>query len=805
MVWNSTLLFFPAFLLLFFLPSSALGITWIFIFTSSLFLLAALRFPLRPFIRKAALACIFILLLLGLRENRFNRLEQALKTNIPDSEYIDLEGTVTSQILSWPDGGSSFLLCCRSIRYHRETREFALTVQVNLTQGFPPEGLAKGADIELSARLNPLMELANFRLKNRTDAILSRGIDWQASCKSSRLITVVRPAPLHWRLVRNWRERLNRAIDRLPYGAGTAALSAPLFKSIFLGHPFQGDDDTRRSFMTSGALHLVAISGTHIALVTGFSMLLFFWAPPGFRRIICALIILFYLLQAAAPVSAQRAAVAAWAWLWASHRKRKMHMPHILGAAGCVDLLLNPLIVHSSGFILTYSICFSFVYWSKWLGFSRKNQGGHSLFLRIRALLKTQWLVLLTSSPLTLHLFNQAALAALPAGLLLIPLFGLLLPVAAASLLIFMAIPASITVTGHLLTPVVSLLQEILTFFSHWDALLLYRRAPPAWAIFTYLGLLYFTPFLLKRKTLQRSILLSLFGFFIFLLLPDRPYHPETVEIHAPNIGQGELTALVFPDGTSMLVDCGGTPFSSQLSVSRLVSAYLLNNRIHPRWIAVSHFHADHCGTLPDLIRIFKPEAVLVSEQPCQNPLFIQAKRAGGRHTRWITVARGDSMITAGSRLTWLYPDQAASEADETRNGHSQVIRLDCTYFSMLFCGDIGIPEELNLVNACGPDLDTDILKAPHHGSKGSSSEPFLHAVSPKLSIFHCGRHNPFHFPHPETVTRYKTLEILSWRTWEGGIIISDGKDRIRLNTASERLIPGFHALIPSRGVILDF
>lgn len=805
MVWNSTHFFFPAFLLLFFLPDAPLGVSWSCILSLSLFLTASSFLRLRKPVRTTARVCVFILLLLGIREQRFHNLDKAQEINLPESEYTDLEGSVSSQIHPWPDGGYSFLLQSRSLRFRQKKEHLSLTFQVHLAKGPLPDGLARGSVVALSARLNPLKEHRNFAVGSRRPGMMARGIDWLASCKSSLLIEVVKPAPLHWRLLHQWRERLNQAIERLPLDRTVSSLSVPLFKSIFLGHPFLGEEETRYAFMASGALHLVAISGTHIALVTGFTLLLLFWAPPGFRRLICCLVVLFYLLQAAGPVSAQRAAIAAWAFLWAAQRKRKLHLSHILGLAGCLELLVNPLIVHSPGFILSYAICFSLVFWAEWLGFKKRSKDRIPFSQRFKTLLKTQILAFAVSSPLTLHFFNQTTLVSVPAGLLLIPLFGLLLPVAAATLLLYMALPASVIVTGHLLNPLVGLLQEVLNFFSRWDSLVLYRHCPPGWAVFIFLGLLLASSLLPKGDRRRRIAILSLLGILLFLLLPDRAHRPPATEIHAPDIGQGELTALVFPDGSSMLIDCGGSPQSNQRGAVQRVSAYLLNNRIHPRWIAVSHFHSDHCGTLPDLIRIFKPEAILVSQQPQNNPYFIRAQKAGGEKTRWVTVTRGHTMTTEGARLAWLYPVNPAAEDEDTRNGHSQVIRMDCEDFSMLFCGDIGAPEEILLLNSCAEKLDSDILKVPHHGSKGSSSAPFLDAVSPGLALFHCGRNNPFHFPHSETLSRYRERGIPAWQTWQGGIVITVSQNRVGLKSASGRLIPGFHALVPSPRTILDF
>ncbi len=787
---NSNRFFFPAAILLLILPPEPLIIKWAVLLPFVL-VLAILVFLCRSgIVRQAVTITLFVIIVLLLRDQRFSLLHFISTLNIPETDYSELTGTISSQIQPWQEDGFTFQLRSHSIQFHKKTIDTAVRYQVRLAKGPLPAGMARGAVITIAAQLAPLGERHNFALPDRRMQLLARGIYGLASCKSAGLITVITPAPLPWALLHSWRLKMTRAIDELPLPRDIGNLVSPLFKSVFLGHPFQGDPDIRHQFMMSGALHLLAISGTHIALITGFIFFFFTWLPCGLRRSLCAVIILFYLMQAAAPISAQRAAIIAWAWLWSSHRKRELNLTHVLGLSGAFDLIINPFIVFSPAFILSYSICFALAFWAERLGYRQGNTAKKPLIMKAWILLKTQWLALMASAPLTLHFFNQTTVNAIPAGMLLIPLFGLLLPLAAITLLLFMLIPASITIMGALLTPVISLFQTILQLFSHGDFLLLYRQAPALWILPVYLGFLFYAGRSSQNKGYGRWVsLIPVFTLFIYLLLPDTSRQPQSTEVHIPNIGQGEIHAIVFPSGKSMLIDCGGAPFSDQRSVTELVTAYLLNNRIHPEWIAISHFHSDHCGTLPGLIRIFKPQRVFFSEQPKENSLFVEAVNRSPDQTRWIPAQKGLCLTVDDVRLIWLYPEQMRPADSQTSNGHSQVIRLETPSFSMLFCGDIGIQEESILIDHTSTALSSTILKVPHHGSKSSSSSPFLKAVSPQLSIFHCARHNSFSFPHPTVLSRYRQLGIPSWRTWQGGLIASADQNGLRIKTASGQLI----------------
>jgi competence protein ComEC len=76
----------------------------------------------------------------------------------------------------------------------------------------------------------------------------------------------------------------------------------------------------------------------------------------------------------------------------------------------------------------------------------------------------------------------------------------------------------------------------------------------------------------------------------------------------------------------------------------------------------------------------------------------------------------------------------------------------------VLFPGDVEKAGEEKLVSSAGRLLKSDILLAPHHGSKSSSSKPFLQEVKPSLCVISCGRDNYFGFPHSETLRRLEEI-----------------------------------------------
>jgi competence protein ComEC len=101
-------------------------------------------------------------------------------------------------------------------------------------------------------------------------------------------------------------------------------------------------------------------------------------------------------------------------------------------------------------------------------------------------------------------------------------------------------------------------------------------------------------------------------------------------------------------------------------------------------------------------------------------------------------------------------------------NNSSVVLRLLLGGRVILLTGDIERESETDLL---GRVAHADVLKVPHHGSRSSSTGPFLDAVSPRLAMISCGRRNLFGHPHPEVLEALRERQIAVFRTDRGGSI----------------------------------
>lgn len=149
-----------------------------------------------------------------------------------------------------------------------------------------------------------------------------------------------------------------------------------------------------------------------------------------------------------------------------------------------------------------------------------------------------------------------------------------------------------------------------------------------------------------------------------------------------------------------------------------------------------------------------------------------------GTRTRFLS--KGDRATLGRWRLTVLHP-----EADDRHevNERSLVIAAEVHGRRALLTGDVESWAEHHLADCCARDLRADVLKVAHHGSRTSSTETFLEAVSPRLALISAGVRNLYHHPSPEVVERLEDHGARVLRTDRGGEILlrfdEDGRMRI--------------------------
>jgi competence protein ComEC len=255
------------------------------------------------------------------------------------------------------------------------------------------------------------------------------------------------------------------------------------------------------------------------------------------------------------------------------------------------------------------------------------------------------------------------------------------------------------------------------------------------------------------------------------------------------DVGQGDAALVELPGGAAVLVDTGpGGP--GRFDVGERVLAPFLWNR--PRRelaaVAISHPDPDHAGALATVLRRFRVaevwDGILAGDEARAGDEDARRLLAcsGARHRVLGTPMR---LILGEATFTALHPD---ADPLPGTNENSLVLRLDWRAFSLLLTGDLGAPGEARLL-ARGEPLQATVLKVGHHGSRFSSTTPFLEAVRPAAAVISVGARNPFGHPTPQALDRLAGVGARVYRTDRDGAVLleTDGRSLWITRWASRR------------------
>jgi competence protein ComEC len=260
----------------------------------------------------------------------------------------------------------------------------------------------------------------------------------------------------------------------------------------------------------------------------------------------------------------------------------------------------------------------------------------------------------------------------------------------------------------------------------------------------------------MKKKiyfTLILAVLCFLIWFLVFRFGSDGKLH-----IYFLNVGQGDATFIETPDKFQILID--GGPDNSVLSeLSEVMPFYDREIDL----IAFTHPQNDHIFGLVEVLKRYEVKNIMFSSIVYQNRAYDEIRRIIKEKNINIIDPKAGERLEMGELVFMdvLYPFESAEGAEvDNPNDISMSLRLNYLGKRFLFSGDAELKEEMKMVNS-EEDLDVDVLKINHHGSKTSSSELFLQKTSPELAVISVGKKNPYGHPNDIVLNRLKNIELL--------------------------------------------
>ncbi|MEM3736594.1 MAG: ComEC/Rec2 family competence protein [Candidatus Bathyarchaeia archaeon] len=239
----------------------------------------------------------------------------------------------------------------------------------------------------------------------------------------------------------------------------------------------------------------------------------------------------------------------------------------------------------------------------------------------------------------------------------------------------------------------------------------------------------------------------------------------SNVTVHFMDVGQGDAI-FIDTNGKDVLVDGGGR------SAGKAVVNYLISLNITKIDLVVgTHPHTDHIGGLVAVMTVLNVTSVLDNGDVADTQSYRDyIKLARQRALR--VAERGDGVqLDNITVMTVLAPTQPLEFKDS--NNNSIVLRVDVGNVTFILTGDIEASGEQSIIRA-GLDIDGEILKVSHHGSRTSTSLEFIEAVSPEVAVISVGKGNIYGHPHQETLIKLATKGVHVYRTdLNGSIVIS--------------------------------
>jgi competence protein ComEC len=548
-------------------------------------------------------------------------------------------------------------------------------------------------------------------------------------------------------------ERAREAVrDRFKATLGETP-AAGILAALAVGDQRAISAEEWRLFNRTGVTHLMSISGLHVTMVSG----LFAWLAGALwarlprlalrvpaRKIAAAAAIaaaLGYALLAGFAVPAQRTfwmvtvvALALWAGSATSASRT-------LALALAVVLAFDPWAVLAPGFWLSFGAVGLIFY-----VMNENRQARPVQWLRV------QWAITVGLAPAALFLFAQVSLVGPLANAVAIPLVSVVVtPLALAAAVLPLDLPAALA------SRLIELLLQFLEWCASLPAALWQQHAPPLWSV--VLALAGVAWLLAPRGVPWRASGLALM--LPAVALPAPAPGPGEAWITTLDVGQG-LAVVVRTANRALLYDAGPQFGPDADGGERIVAPYLRASGIERLdALIVTHDDADHAGGAASVLGGFEVDELL-SSLPEAHPLLAlgRAPRSCRRGMRW---------AWDGVAFEFLHP--APGLAARRANDRSCVLKVTAQGKSMLLTGDVELESERLLLAQQPGSLKSDVLLVPHHGSRTSSSAPFLAAVGAQAAVIAAGYRNRFGHPGAEVLERYAAAGTRVVRTDRDGAV----------------------------------
>ncbi len=519
-------------------------------------------------------------------------------------------------------------------------------------------------------------------------------------------------------------------------------------------------------YLYTGVNHLMSISGLHITMLAGlaFTIISFIWRrfstlvlclPSKKAATIGGLIVAFlYACLAGLSIPTQRTLYMLIVVAVALLLNQRVNFSRVLLIALFVVTILDPWAVIAPGFWLSFSAVAIITYATVYR-------------LRLRHWLieavNTQWSVTLGLLPFLIFMFAQASIVSPIANAFAIPIISLFV------------VPLSILGALIPLDFILQLAHSILAICMiglNWLASLPFatwqQAVVPFWRV--AIGMIGVIWLLLPSGIPMRW--LGIILMLPMIIVEQQHLDIGELQVVVLDVGQG-LSVVVKTANHIMLYDTGRAYNQESDAGANIVLPYLRSQGIKKLdGLIISHDDNDHSGGAASIMAKL-PISWTASSYSLSKHHSVEPSQL--KIPNQLTCFTGQKWLWDGVRFEVLYPSVESYQQENIKdNNRSCVIKVTSRNGTILLTGDIEAEAESLLLQTQRYKLKSDVMIAPHHGSKTSSTEPFIQSVGAKHVIFTVGYLNRFRHPRPPVVSRYLEKGVQLYRSDHHGAVLID-------------------------------
>ena len=630
-----------------------------------------------------------------------------------------------------------------------------------------PPVLRAGEHWQLQVKLKRPHGMSNPGGRDRQMSLFRSGVTAVGYVRKSQLNNKKADADLSLHSLRQ------RLADHIATLLGDHAYKG-LVLALVLGERSEITSQQWQTFTNTGTSHLIAISGLHIGLVSGFfywltgmlwrrSLQLCQWLPAQKAGAISALCTGFvYAAMAGFSVPTQRAMIMLAVVVCSLLVNRSFRRFDVLLIALFLVLLVNSLTVLSAGLWLSFAAV-AVILWMIGPQYSNtiKATGSHtSSKINRWQWLRIQWFISLGLLPLTVFFFQQASLVSPATNLIAVPLAGFVI----VPLLLFGVLVSllSATLGSYLLDLPLKMLEYLNGF------LMLMEQLPVATVSLPTPGLVVLLlsvvgVFLILSPAFAGSRALAPLLFLPLIINQPVLFTDEGsggyFKVDVLDVGQG-TAVVIHTTGHTMIYDTGPKYSDTFNAGDAVLVPYLKSQGITDiDLLMVSHSDRDHSGGMLAIINGFSPHKLLTPATDKKG------------FAEFDDCVKATSWQWDGVQFDVLHPAKGwVDGGNRDANNRSCVLRVSNANGSILLPADIEKKAEIELLHS-GQSIGSTVLLAPHHGSETSSTAEFLDAVQPSIAIMTTGYLNRFDFPRKSILKRYVDRDIQLLNTADTGMI----------------------------------